>query len=381
MPVVIDHTNKKIGRVLVMELISRGGGGSRWRCKCDCGNDFICWASRFKNGAKFECNKCYHERQKGPDITGKEYGRWTVLRMARDSRNKVVWHCKCECGNEGYLARNTLTHPKKSKSCGCWGRKMKSKWSNPSLYPKASGISTTPFYRLRIQIIHKCYRPEWPTYNLFGAKGITVCDLWRNSAKDMYDWAISNGWKEKTCIVLKEGSKEFSPDNVYLIHNDEFRGVIAKATGQKITYKGETLTIPDWSKKFDIDQTSLRKKLITYPSIEEAFESEHRKMVFANNDALKKEAVDMFLKVRSYTKVGQHFGVKPQTIQYHIRNAVGSQKWNRLEHISDEQIVKHLNEGMSKNAIAKLYNTSYTTIHYRIQRMNGIPKKRAVVIK
>lgn len=375
MPAKIDYTNKKIGRVQVLSLVKRGGGGSVWKCHCDCGRDFECWNANFKRGEKFECTECILERRRGPDLTGRKFGRWTVLNRTLDSRNKTVWHCRCDCGNEGCVSASALGKRHKSMSCGCWGRKMKSKWANPSLYPKASGLSTTKFYNMRTQLIHKCYREKWPTYNLYGGKGITVCDLWRNSAKDMYDWAISSGWTEGTCIVLKEGAKEFSPHTVYLIDYNELRGEISKSHGQKITYKGENLLISEWAAKLGINITSLRKRLITYPSIEEAFEAPYRKMTFFNNPDLKKQAIEMFLKVRSYKKVAKHFGVTGSTLQYHIRNAGLDPKWNRLQ-IKDEDILKFMKEGKSLSEIARVFNTSWTCIKNRVSRFKGIPRKQ-----
>lgn len=375
MPKRIDYDGKKIGRVLVLSLVKRGNGGSIWNCKCDCGNLFECWNANFKRGEKFECTNCILERRRGPDLTGRKYGRWTVLKRTMDSRNKTVWHCRCDCGNEGYVSTSALGKKSKSMSCGCWGRKMKSKWANTSLYPKASGLSTTKFYRMRTQLIHKCYCEKWPTYNIFGAKGITVCELWRNSAKDMYDWAIESGWKEGTCIVLKEGAKIFSPENVYLIEYNDLRGEISKNHGQKITYKGETLSVSEWSTKLGINLTSLRNRLIKFPSIEEAFEAPYRKTIFLNNPGLKKEAIKMFLEVRNYKKVAKHFGVCSSALQYHIRQAGLDPKWNRLN-IKDEDILKLMDEGKTKNEIAKIFNTSWTCINHRINRMQGIARKR-----
>lgn len=179
MPAFIDYTNRKIGRVKILSIYEKRNGGNRWTCLCDCGNKFISWNANFRRGNKFECKKCIIERRRGIDLTGRSFGRWTVLERRIHEDGTTRWHCKCDCGNEGLVSTYALGRKGKSMSCGCLGRKQKWKWSNPSLYPKASGLSNTEFYSVRIQIIHKCYRPEWPTYNLYGAKGITVCDLWK----------------------------------------------------------------------------------------------------------------------------------------------------------------------------------------------------------
>src|SRR5260221_290731 len=100
MPAAIDYTGRKIGRVKILSLVERGRGSSRWNCLCDCGKEFICWAITLKRGDKFECNPCRNERRRGIDLTGRTFGRWTVIGREINENNKTVWHCKCDCGNE-----------------------------------------------------------------------------------------------------------------------------------------------------------------------------------------------------------------------------------------------------------------------------------------
>lgn len=59
------------------------------------------------------------------DLSGQKFGRWTVINKTdkRTSSRTVIWHCKCECGNEkdvdGYLLRSG-----QSKSCGCLQKEL-----------------------------------------------------------------------------------------------------------------------------------------------------------------------------------------------------------------------------------------------------------------
>ena len=50
---------------------------------------------------------------------GLKYGRLTVIKYSgRDKRNKHLWLCKCECGNEKVVVSDNLSSGK-SNSCGC----------------------------------------------------------------------------------------------------------------------------------------------------------------------------------------------------------------------------------------------------------------------
>ena len=56
------------------------------------------------------------------DLTGKQFGNWTVIREATkkektDSNNRVYWLCRCNCGTEKYVQGTNLKSGK-STSCG-----------------------------------------------------------------------------------------------------------------------------------------------------------------------------------------------------------------------------------------------------------------------
>ena len=58
------------------------------------------------------------------DRTDDRYGRLLVLSyVGKDHRNKHLWLCKCDCGNEKVVVSDNLSSGK-SKSCGC----LKTEW-------------------------------------------------------------------------------------------------------------------------------------------------------------------------------------------------------------------------------------------------------------
>ena len=53
------------------------------------------------------------------DRTNDRYGRLTVIEHAgKNNKNKHLWRCLCDCGNEKIVSSNNLSSGK-SKSCGC----------------------------------------------------------------------------------------------------------------------------------------------------------------------------------------------------------------------------------------------------------------------
>lgn len=56
------------------------------------------------------------------DLTGKEFGRLTVIRKSTIQKNgRISWHCLCECGNYCDTESKNLLYGG-TKSCGCLAR-------------------------------------------------------------------------------------------------------------------------------------------------------------------------------------------------------------------------------------------------------------------
>ncbi len=65
-------------------------------------------------------------RGKKEDLTGKKFGRLTVMRQCENIGASIGWYCFCECSKaikvRGYSLRNGTT-----SSCGCYAREVRSK--------------------------------------------------------------------------------------------------------------------------------------------------------------------------------------------------------------------------------------------------------------
>lgn len=112
-----DLTGETFGDYLVLYRtnvpVNSNSKQAHWLCQCNnCKQYFVKSASVLTKGVN-ECPCKY-------DLTGQKIGRWTVM-YATDKRTKnrqVIYHCKCECGNEKDVNSDTLRKGE-SKSCGC----------------------------------------------------------------------------------------------------------------------------------------------------------------------------------------------------------------------------------------------------------------------
>jgi len=104
-----DLIDKKLGRLTVIKYAETINNHSYVWCKCDCGNEKKIKVSDLNKKYKptRSCG-CINKERIGKlnfvDITGKKYGKWTVIKY----NNNGNWLCKCECGTEKSMKASTL---------------------------------------------------------------------------------------------------------------------------------------------------------------------------------------------------------------------------------------------------------------------------------
>lgn len=100
---LIDLTNQRFGRLVVISRAENIGKAVRWNCICDCGKEVIAYATNLRRGLTQSCG-CYRKdklrEDKLQDITGNRYGRLVVLGLHHrdDSTRQYYWNCQCDCG-------------------------------------------------------------------------------------------------------------------------------------------------------------------------------------------------------------------------------------------------------------------------------------------
>ena len=125
------------------------------------------------------------------DLIGEKYERLTVIAEGPRHQGRSTWVCRCDCGEE-VTVRVGAIRSGNSKSCGCLQKETASAYCRSSPIRKrresdpASKIHH-PLYATWQGMIRRCYLPSEPSYKRYGARGIAVCDRWRNDF-----WAFAN---------------------------------------------------------------------------------------------------------------------------------------------------------------------------------------------
>lgn len=113
------------------------------------------------------------------DISGQRFY-WLVavkpLYVIKDAR-AWVWEFLCDCGAT-IERRASFVRYGDIKSCGC--RKSITSGIN-GRNTMTHGLTGTKTYRVWVGMKRRCYVRHSNRFHRYGARGITICDRWRNS--------------------------------------------------------------------------------------------------------------------------------------------------------------------------------------------------------
>ena len=121
----IDRTGQRFGKLTVVEVDRIDNGRVFWTCICDCGNRTVVASGALNATQSCGCTKKEAGEKRRLDLTGKRVGRLVVIKYSRIIHNKVMWECLCDCGTTTYVHSVALSRGT-TLSCGCLQRERSS---------------------------------------------------------------------------------------------------------------------------------------------------------------------------------------------------------------------------------------------------------------
>ena len=116
----LNHlVGQRFGKLIVIEPTDKRINGSIvWNCKCDCGNYKEVPTHALTSKHTQSCG-CLIREVQGNDLTNQKFGKLTALYPCDYKKSSsILWHCKCDCGNECDAESYNLRAGLK-QSCGC----------------------------------------------------------------------------------------------------------------------------------------------------------------------------------------------------------------------------------------------------------------------
>lgn len=144
------------------------------------------------------------------------------------------YHCECECGQTRDVRRSNLTSGN-TTSCGCVQQENRT----------THGESGTRLNNIWKLMLNRCSNPNYPQFDDYGGRGISVCPEWRESYVAFRDWATANGYQDNLTIERKENSLGYAPGNCrWATKAEQMRNT---RRNNNFTAFGETKCITDWA--------------------------------------------------------------------------------------------------------------------------------------
>lgn len=254
----IDLTGREFGKLTVVDQApnKEGQRGNWWNCLCDCGNAKVASAKSLNAGDTQSCG-CLNKN----DLIGKVYGRLTVKAEGVEKKgDKRTWVCECSCGSTTTVTTSDLVTGH-TRSCGCL-QKERAKEAN-----KTHGYSRRrhPLYARWLGMRNRCNNPNDDYYDNYGGKGVKVCKRWDSFTNFLEDMGEC---PEGHTLDRRDNDGDYTPENCRWASSSE--QAMNKSTTAMVEYNGELIKRRELAKRFGIDPDRLRQRLEMGWSVEKA---------------------------------------------------------------------------------------------------------------
>lgn len=115
------------------------------------------------------------------DRTGQRFGKLTVIELVEKGTGiKTKWRCRCDCGNEIVTTSSHLVTGT-TKSCGCI--RVDKLVGMTTKHGNAPRGGKTRLYKVWETMNERCSNPAFTGHKYYHDKGVTVCDEWKDFSR------------------------------------------------------------------------------------------------------------------------------------------------------------------------------------------------------
>lgn len=172
------------------------------------------------------------------DLTGRKFGRFTVIRKAANRNKMSCWLCFCACGEQRVVYGGNLIKGV-STSCGCYSVELTRKRST------THGMRSTPTYKSWANMWQRCTNPNEEQYPAYGGRGIKVCERWGRFENFLADMGARPSGHTPDRFPNKDGNYE--PGNCRWATPREQSNNTRR--NRWLTVNGRSQTAAQWSRE------------------------------------------------------------------------------------------------------------------------------------
>lgn len=186
------------------------------------------------------------------DLTGKRFGRLTVIGRDEYVGKSSFWLCRCDCGNLTSVRGGKLKDGG-TKSCGCYRHECLTKQL------KKHGCSKNRLYNIWTGMKQRCSNENSDSWNAYGERGIKVCDEWKESFVAFREWALSHGYSDDLTIDRIDADGNYEPSNCrWATIRQQANN---KRNSSRIEINGIIKSLPEWCDIYKIKTVTAWRRI------------------------------------------------------------------------------------------------------------------------
>ncbi len=175
---------------------------------------------------------------------GSVFGRLTIIGRADTVGGYSFWTVWCSCGKIKNIRASDIG---KVLSCGCLREERVA--AACTTHGHATGGELHPLYRTWVTMKQRCYNPRFHKYADYGARGIKVCERWRDSF-EAFLGDMGPKPSPRHTLDRKENDGDYTPENCRWATSLE-QGA-NKRSNVRLEYDGRTQSISEWARELGI---------------------------------------------------------------------------------------------------------------------------------
>lgn len=184
---------------------------------------------------------------------GQRFGLWVVVADAGSDHRGRIAAVKCDCGTEKTLRIYPLLYGR-SVSCGC----LRAAFNVSRSVHGQSGSMTWASWRAMRE---RCSSVKHKNFADYGGRGIAVCSRWSEFSNFLADMGERPSRGHTIDRIDVNGNYE--PSNCrWSTRSEQMRNT---RTNRRIEFRGENLTLAEWSKRLGLNHHAVSYRLKHWP--------------------------------------------------------------------------------------------------------------------